>query len=231
MKNILVIGGSSGIGKALVKQLSSAGHSVYATYYRKSPEPVPGASYHYLDATDASLNLDFLPEAIHGFVYCPGSINLLPFARIKPQDFVNDFELNVVGLIRVLQAVLPRMRSAAEASVVLFSTVAVSNGFSFHAQVGASKGAVEGLMRSLAAEFAPSIRVNAIAPSLVQTPLSERLLSTEEKKHNNAQRHPLKRLGTAEDIASLATFLLSDDSRWITGQVLGADGGLSTLRV
>jgi NAD(P)-dependent dehydrogenase (short-subunit alcohol dehydrogenase family) len=163
-------------------------------------------------------------------VYCPGSINLRPFERIKPADFEADFKLQVTGAIKVLQLVLPRLKKSANASIVLFSTVAVQSGLPFHTQVSISKGAIEGLTRALAAEYAPKIRVNCIAPSLTDTPLAASLLNTDQKKEANALRHPLKRVGTTEDIANMAAFLLSDKSSWITGQILHVDGGMSAIK-
>lgn len=232
MKNYLVIGGSSGIGKALVDTLSAAGNKVYATYCNNPVAPDRSETeYHFLDVRDSQLALDFLPAHLDGFVYCPGSINLTPFARIKPADFELDFQLQVIGAIKVLQAVLPKLKAAERAAIVFFSTVAVQSGFSFHAQVAASKGAIEGLTRSLAAELSPGIRVNAVAPSITDTPLAAKYLSSEEKKKANAQRHPLKKIGSAQDIADMTAFLLSDKAAWITGQVLHVDGGMSTLKV
>ena len=230
MKNYLIIGGSSGIGKALTEQLAHEGQ-VYATY--NSHEIVSSKTeinYYHLDVTSDEIVLEDLPEKIHGVAYCPGSINLMPFKRIKPAQFAEDFELQVNGAIKVIQKVLPNLKAAGNSSILFFSTVAVQNGFNFHAQVAVSKGAIEGLTRSLAAEFAPTIRVNAIAPSLTETPLAGKLLSSEEKKEANAQRHPLKTIGTPENIAQLGAFLLSDKSAWITGQIIHADGGMSSIK-
>ncbi len=180
---------------------------------------------------DEHPDLSFLPDTIHGLAYCPGSISLKPFARIKPEDFAKDYQLQVLGAVKVLQAALPALKNAEQASVVLFSTVAVQSGFNFHTLVSSSKGAIEGLTRALAAELAPKVRVNAIAPSITDTPLASSLLSTEEKRQANAQRHPLRKVGTPEDIANLAEFLLSPKSGWITGQIIHADGGMSSLKV
>jgi NAD(P)-dependent dehydrogenase (short-subunit alcohol dehydrogenase family) len=157
-------------------------------------------------------------------------VNLKPFSRIKPVDFISDYQLQLVGAVKVIQACLPKLKNASSPSIVLFSTVAVQTGFNFHSLVAASKGAVEGLTKALAAEFAPKIRVNCIAPSITDTPLAGTLLNSEEKKEANAQRHPLKKIGKPEDLANLAEFLLSDKSAWITGQVLHADGGMSSIK-
>jgi NAD(P)-dependent dehydrogenase (short-subunit alcohol dehydrogenase family) len=176
------------------------------------------------------LNMDFIPETIDGLVYCVGSINLKPFKRIKPENFLEDFSLQVVGAIKVLQRITPHFKNSEAPSVVFFSTVAVQNGFNFHSQVSTSKGAIEGLTRALAAELAPAIRVNCIAPSLTQTPLASKLLSSEEKIEANDKRHPLGRIGQPEDLAQMAQFLLSSKSGWITGQVFGVDGGMSVVK-
>ncbi|MBK8608648.1 MAG: SDR family oxidoreductase [Chitinophagaceae bacterium] len=230
MANYLIIGASSGIGKQLAIQLADAGHQVYATYFNNITEDSL-ISYQRLNVLDETISLEGLPESIEGLVSCPGTINLKPSARIQPADFVQDFHLQFTGAINVLQSVLPKLKDAAQASVVLYSTVAVQTGLSFHTQVATSKGAIEGLSRALAAEWAPKIRVNCIAPSLTDTPLAASLLNTEQKAENNAQRHPMKRIGTAEDIANISEFLLSGKAGWITGQVIHVDGGLSTLKL
>ncbi len=230
MKNYLIIGGSSGIGQSLTQGLAQSGHQVFATFNQHTQNSSQNIHYSYLNVMEETLDLDFLPEQLHGVAYCPGSINLKPFSRIKPNSFLEDYQLQVLGAIKVLQAVWPKLKKTASSSVVLFSTVAVQLGFNFHSQVAASKGAIEGLTRSLAAEWAPSIRVNAIAPSLTDTPLAAKLLSTDEKKEANAQRHPLKKIGSPEDIAEMAAFLLSEKSSWMTGQVLHLDGGMSKVK-
>jgi NAD(P)-dependent dehydrogenase (short-subunit alcohol dehydrogenase family) len=231
MANYFIVGGSSGIGLSLVNLLAAEGHQVYATY---NTHPVNAENnlvqYHPLNILDENLALDFLPEMLNGIVYCPGSINLRPFDRIKPADFTNDYNLQVVAAIKIIQAVLPRLKKAGHSGIILFSTVAVQNGLPFHSQVAASKGAIEGLTKALAAEFAPAIRVNCIAPSLTDTPLAAGLLSSDQKREANALRHPLKKIGTAEDIANMAAFLMSEKAGWITGQILHVDGGMSAIK-
>lgn len=231
MKNILVIGSSSGIGKAVTKILSNK-HKVYGTYYKnaQSGDDLNGFSFYYVNVLDENPDFSFLPDTIDGLVYCPGAINLKPFARIKEQDFIDDYKLQVLGAIKVIQACLPALKKSEQASIVLFSTVAVKIGFNFHSIVSTSKGAIEGLTKSLAAEFAPKIRVNCIAPSITNTPLAYSLLSTPEKIDANAQRHPLKKIGDPEDIAQAVAFLLSEESKWMTGQIMHLDGGLSALK-
>lgn len=231
MSSFFIVGGSSGIGKEISRRLSSNGNEVNATYFKNHVESdYPSLKYHYLNVFEEKCEFDFLPEVIDGLVYCPGSIDLKPFHRITPDQFIVDYNLQLVGAVKTLQAVLPRLRKSDNASVVLFSTVAVTQGFNYHSLVSASKGAVEGLMRSLAAELAPKIRVNCIAPSLTDTPLASGLLNTEAKAEANAQRHPLKRIGSASDMASATEFLLSKGSGWITGQVLHVDGGMSVIK-
>lgn len=232
MANYLIIGASSGIGKQLADQLADAGHMVYGTYCMHKPETESSSiSYRYLNVLDENISFDALPESLHGVVYCPGSINLKPFARIRPSEFINDFNLQVSGAIKVIQGVLPRLKNAGHGSIVLYSTVAVQTGINFHTQVATSKGAVEGLTKALAAELAPGIRVNCVAPSLTDTPLAASFLNTEQKVETNAQRHPLKRIGTAKDIADISEFLLSEKAGWITGQVIHVDGGMSTVKL
>jgi NAD(P)-dependent dehydrogenase (short-subunit alcohol dehydrogenase family) len=231
MKNILIIGASGGIGNALANKLSSTGHQVYGTYHREDRIPDNNAiHYHRLDVLGESLDLDFLPDSLDGLVYCPGSINLKPFSRFTQEEFMEDYRLQVVGAVRVIQVSMKKLRASASPSVVLFSTVAVQQGFRFHTQVAASKGAIEGLTRSLAAEYAPKIRFNCIAPSLTDTPLASGLLNTEDKRAANADRHPMKRVGEPEDVASMAAFLLTEKADWITGQVFPVDGGMSVIK-
>ena len=225
-KNILLIGGSSGIGLATAKLLTQ-NHEVYIA--SRSSDSLTGLDIHHLpfDVTTDDLSTLNLPAELSGLVYCPGSINLRPFKGLKQEAFEADFQINVMGFVKSLQAVLPKLTT--NSSVVLYSTVAVKVGMPFHASVAASKGALEGLGKSLAAELAPKTRVNVIAPSITNTPLADRFLNNEAKMEKSAQRHPLKRVGEADDIAAMTRFLLSDDSSWMTGQILGLDGGMSTL--
>ena len=225
-KNILLIGGSTGIGLATAKLLIESHEVCIAS---RSSDSLTGLDIHHLpfDVTTDDLSTLEIPNELSGFVYCPGSINLRPFKGLKPEAFEVDFQINVMGFVKSLQAVLPKL--TANSSVVLYSTVAVKVGMPFHASVAASKGALEGLGKSLAAELAPKTRVNVIAPSITNTPLADRFLNNEAKMEKSAQRHPLKRVGQADDIAALTRFLLSDESSWMTGQILGLDGGMSTL--
>lgn len=230
MKNYLLIGGSYGIGNQLIDVLPKDANIIVAS---RTAEGLNGKGVKHIpfNVLEDSLTLDQLPEKLDGFVYCPGSINLRPFKGLKPEAFTNDFEINVMGAVRTLQLVQPLLAVSEQASVVLFSTVAVQTGMPFHSSVAASKGAVEGLGRALAAEWAPKVRVNVISPSITDTPLANRFLNNDVKKEKAALRHPLKRIGTTEDVAQLAAFLLSENSSWMTGQVLGLDGGMSTLNV
>lgn len=231
MKNFLIIGGSSGIGKAIANNLADLGHRVFATF-NKTTEQLhkDNISYYPIDVLDEMLDFSFIPATLDGLVYCPGSINLKPFHRISPADFAHDFQLQVNGAVKTLQAVLPNLKLADNPSILFFSTVAVQTGFTFHSQVAASKGAIEGLTRALAAELAPKIRVNAIAPSITDTPLAFKLLADDAKREANAQRHALKKIGKVEDLSEMASFLLSDKALWITGQVFNVDGGMSKVR-
>ncbi|MCH7403096.1 SDR family NAD(P)-dependent oxidoreductase [Belliella kenyensis] len=223
-KKVVVIGGSSGIGKSIVERLKSEGAEV--TTYSRSSE----GDFH-LDATSDFKEIKQLPDVIDGLVYCPGTINLKPFHRLTIDQFKEDLEVNFFGAVKVLQACFKGLKQANKPSVVLFSTVAVSMGMGFHSSIASSKGAVEGLVKSLAAEWSPNgIRVNAVAPSLTDTPLAGQLLSSDEKKEAAKKRHPLGRFGDPEEMAAAVSYLLSDSSSWMTGQILRIDGGMSSVR-
>jgi 3-oxoacyl-[acyl-carrier protein] reductase len=224
-KNILVIGGSSGIGLALVTLLSPDNNVYVAS---RSNEGIAGLKVNYIpfDATKDTIDTSLLPETLDGFVYCPGSINLRPFKGLKIEAFTDDFEINVMGAIKSLKSVLGLLQASAKASVVFYSTVAVQTGMPFHSSISASKGAIEGLTRSLAAEFAPKIRVNAIAPSIVDS----KFLNNDIKMEKANERHPLGRIGTAEELADVTAFLLGDKSSWMTGRILQIDGGIGNLK-
>ena len=230
MKNILLIGGSLGIGNAIAKELQN-GANVYVASRTSENLANLNVTHIPFDATTESLDATNLPSVIDGLVYCPGSINLRPFRGLKLETFESDMNINFFSMVKVIQSVLPQLTASEQSSIVLFSTVAVKMGMPFHTSVAAAKGAIEGFAKALAAEYAPKIRVNVIAPSLTDTPLADKFLSNDEKREKSALRHPLKRFGTAEDIATMASFLLSDKSSWISGQIFHVDGGMSTLLV
>lgn len=227
-RNILLIGGNSGIGLETAKLLKSKGDHVIAATRSSDALEALGVSCQPFDATSSN-NLD-LPDQLDGLVYCPGSITLKPFHRLTEEDFIKDYQINCLGAIQAIQAALPSLKKSPSASIVTFSTVAVAQGMPFHASIAAAKGAVEGLTKSLAAELAPKIRVNAIAPSLTDTPLASQLLSNDDKRDASAKRHPLQQIGDPTDTAKCVDFLLSDQSKFMTGQIIRPDGGLSSVR-
>lgn len=231
-RHILFIGGSTGIGTALAKILTDRGHRI--TLLSRTPGNTgnfPGVTHHEVHITDEQPSFPQMAEPADGLVYFPGTINLRPFRSLSIADFNNDWNIHVLGAVKALKFYGENLKKSGNGSVVLFSSVAARTGMPFHTSVAAAKGAVEGLAVSLAAEWAPHVRVNVIAPSLTATPLAEKLLSGGEKQKAAAERHPLKRFGTPEDQAAAAEFLLSEKSSWITGQILHVDGGMSTLKL
>ena len=232
-KEILVVGGSSGIGLTVAQRLADQGARL--TLWSRTPPAEVGGKAVRAASVDVRQALDpgalEIPENLDGLVYCPGSITLVPFNRLKEEQFLQDYQINVLGAVRVLQLCLPALMRGDGASVVLFSTVAVRVGMAYHASVAAAKGAVEGLARSLAAEWvSKKVRVNVVAPSLTDTPLAGGLLATPDKRERSALRHPLARVGRPEDMAAAVVYLLSDEAGWMTGQTLAVDGGLSSIR-
>ena len=230
MKNILLIGGSYGIGYAIAKELQFECKVYIASRTFENSDELNVVHISF-DASKDILDTSKLPEVIDGLVYCPGSINLRPFKGIKPETFEADMHINFISMVKVIQTILPNLSASNQASIVLFSSVAASMGMPFHTSVAAAKGAIEGFAKALAAEYTPKIRVNVIAPSLTDTPLADKFLNNDVKREKSAERHPLKRFGTAVDFAQMATFLLSDKSSWISGQIFHVDGGMSTLLV
>ena len=230
MKNYLVIGGSSGIGKEITELLSKE-NIVFSTSRNELNESNENIRHIKYDVLEEELDPGLLPNQIDGFVYCPGTINLRPFRSLKLETFRSDLELNLIGAIKTLQIILTRLQQSPSSSIIFYSTVAVKTGMPFHSSVSSSKSALEGLTKSLAAEFAPKIRVNCIAPSIVNTPLANKFLNTEDKIEKAAARHPLNKIGTAKEIAQLTQYLLDDKSKWITGQIINIDGGISSVKV
>ncbi len=232
-KTYAIAGGSKGIGLSLTKQLLADGAVVHV--YARTAGDLPKHDdlfYHEADFLSDDLPLADLPEELNGAAYCPGSINLRSFRSLSLETFRQDFEINTLGAIKFLKGCLAGLKKEGKtnaSSIVLFSTVAVQTGLPMHTSIASAKGAVEGLTRSLAAEFAPHIRVNCLAPGLTDTPLACQFFSTREKQEAMDAKYPLKRAGRPEDIAHAASFLLSDKSDWITGQILGIDGGMASI--
>lgn len=228
MQNYLIVGASSGIGFQIAQNLIEKGNRVIALGRTKPGWSDVNSTYYFIDIAATELAFPDIKEPIHGLIYCPGTINLRPFKALKPEDYWNDFNINALGATKIIKQYLPNLIAAGQSSIVLFSTVAMQTGMAFHASIAMAKGAVEGLTRSLAAELAPKIRVNAVAPSLTATPLADKLINADAKLKSAEERHPLKRIGSVQDIARAVEFLLA--SPWVTGQIIQVDGGMNALR-
>ena len=227
MNKILIIGGSKGIGNAIIQ------NSIDTNLIFNISRTPPLINHHNLTHIDCNILTDDLPEIeeIDSLIYCPGSINLKPISRLKLDDFRNDFEINVIGAVKTIQHYLPSLKKGKYPSILLFSTVAAKLGMPFHASVAAAKSAVEGLTKSLGAELAPSIRVNAIAPTVTDTTLASKLLRNERMIENITERHPLKKYLDPKEVADLATFLISKKARSISGQIFELDCGIVTFKI
>ncbi|MCU0344166.1 MAG: SDR family oxidoreductase [Ignavibacterium sp.] len=231
MKTHIIVGGTSGIGLEVTKLQSQNNRVIVLSREKRNLEELTNIEFYSADVTKSAEELPQISDPIDGIVYCPGTINLKPIKSLKIEDFQNDFEINLLGAIKVINKYFNNLKSSGKASIVLFSTVAVQTGMPYHASIASAKGAIEGLTRSLAAEFAPSIRVNCIAPSITNTPLADKLLNNESKLKASEDRHPLKRIGSSAEIAELAAFLLSDNAGFITGQIIKVDGGISSVKI
>ncbi len=227
MKTIIIVGGSKGIGKAIAQRLLPTHYIISIS--RTAPE------YQHENLTHHSCDIlsDDLPkiDSADGLVYCPGSINLKPFNRLSLDDFRDDFEINVIGAVKSIQAYLDILKKGNKPSIVLFSTVAAKLGMPFHASVAASKSGIEGLVKSLGAEMATTLRINAIAPTVTDTDLASKLLRNEKMIENITERHPLKKFLKPEEVADMAEFLLSEKSASISGQIFELDCGIVTFKI
>lgn len=227
MKNIVVIGGSKGIGKAIVESQMEQ-HKVHVIS-RSTPETTSNNITHHA----CDVLTDELPdiEAVDTLIYCPGSINLKPIARLKIDDFKDDYEINVIGAVKAIQKYLPALKNGNHPNILLFSTVATQLGMPFHASIAAAKSAVEGLTKTLAAEFAPSIRVNAIAPTVTNTDLASKLLRNDKMIENITDRHPLKKFLEPQEVADMAAFIISDKALSTSGQIFTIDCGIVSVKL
>ena len=225
MSKLLVIGGSKGIGLAILEEQTQVQSCI--NFSRTEPSFSGNYEHHAIDILN-----DELPdlEDVSSIIYCPGSINLKPIGSLKEEDFLEDFNINVLGAVKVIRKYHRQLKRAENASITLFSTVAVERGMAFHASVAASKGAVEGLVKTLAAEFAPKIRVNAIAPTITDTPLAKNLLRNEEMRAKMSDRHPMKRIVQPNEISALVNYLIGRNASSITGQVLTVGGGITSIK-
>ena len=227
MKNILIVGGSKGIGEQVLNELITENNVINLS--RSVPSQFnPNLSNYNIDILRDELT-DL--EQLDAIVYCPGSINLKPISRLSLQDFRDDFEINVIGAIKTIQKYLPLLKKSTNSSVVLFSTVATKLGMPYHASVSASKSAIDGLVKTLGAELAPRIRVNAVAPTITKTDLASKFLRNDKAIENMIERHPLKKILSPNEVAMMVKFLISDDSSSISGQTFNLDAGLVSFKI
>lgn len=225
MNNYLIVGANSGIGFALAQNLTNS-NVIALSRKGNNIALLNNAKFYQVDNSLPEPNFPEINEPLHGIIYCPGSINLKPFKAFKPEDFLTDFNLNFLGAVKTIKKYFANLQIGS--TIILFSTVAVQVGMPFHSSIAAAKGAIEGLTKSLAAEFAPKIRVNCIAPSLINTPLAEKLLNSNQKLESAKERHPLKEIGSTNDMAQAVKYLLH--ANWVTGQILHVDGGISAIK-
>ena len=227
MNKIVIVGGSRGIGKEIINELVN--DNMIINLSRNKPELTHTNLSHY--------NIDILSsdlpdlEDVSSVVYCPGSINLKPIGRISLDEFREDFEINVIGAVKIIQKYLPSLKKSTNASILLFSTVATKLGMPYHSTVAASKSAIDGLVKTLGAELAPKIRVNAIAPTITKTDLASKLLRNEKVIENMIERHPLKKILMPEEVAKMAKFLISTDASSISGQIFNLDAGIVSFKL
>ncbi len=228
MKNIVIIGGSKGIGFEILKQQLANNNQVF-NISRNAPEISNPNLKHF----ELNVLTDVLPEIenIDTLIYCPGSINLKPIGSLSIDDFRNDFEINVIGAVKTIQKYLPTLKKGNNPSIVLFSTVAVKLGMPYHASVATAKAGVEGLVKSLGAELASVVRVNAIAPTITETTLAANILRNDRMKENMVERHPMKNYLKPEEVANMANFLISENAKSISGQIFEMDYGLVTFKM
>jgi 3-oxoacyl-[acyl-carrier protein] reductase len=228
MKNIVIIGGSKGIGFEILKQQLANNNQVF-NISRNAPEVSSPNLKHF----ELNVLTDTLPdiENIDTLIYCPGSINLKPIGSLSIDDFRNDFDINVIGAVKSIQKYLPTLKKGNNPSIVLFSTVAVKLGMPYHASVATAKAGVEGLVKSLGAELASVVRVNAIAPTITETTLAANILRNDRMKENMVERHPMKNYLKPEEVANMANFLISENAKSISGQIFEMDYGLVTFKM